>query len=80
MCAIDRISWEDSVAVDYEFYGKQYFKISDNLIIQIKDTSYQFKMDPGTDEIMDTIKAEINQQYFVITSSGRIEERYEEEM
>lgn len=57
---------------DFEFLGKQSFRINADYSITAIDTSYHFKMDTVSYEIIDTVKIDITEKKFMITEAGSI--------
>lgn len=60
---------------DFDFLGLQYLLIDNDLMISSIDTSYSFKMDSITNEIIDTANIEVSKKYFYMDKNGKIIEK-----
>jgi hypothetical protein len=60
---------------DFDFESIQHFYITEDLLFNSVDTVYSYAMDSVSQEIVDTLKVEINQKAYYIDAHGRIEEK-----
>ncbi|MFZ7132992.1 MAG: hypothetical protein ACOWWR_11595, partial [Eubacteriales bacterium] len=60
---------------DFEYLNRSQFVINQDLTFQTSDTTYYFKLDTASMEIIDTIKIEVTEKAFFIDNSGKIIEK-----
>lgn len=58
---------------DFEYRGQNYFSITSDLTLIEIDTSYYFKRDTETLDIIDTIKVDIETKKFKLNKQGELE-------
>jgi hypothetical protein len=59
---------------DFEYYGRQFFRITSDLSFSNIDTSYYLKMDTVDYHVIDTTKIEITKKDFSINDKGEVVE------
>jgi len=59
---------------DFEYYGRQFFRITPDLSFSSIDTSYYLKMDTIDYHVIDTSKIEITRKDFSINEKGEVVE------
>lgn len=59
---------------DFEYYGRQFFSITPDLLFNWIDTTYYLKMDTIDYHVTDTTKIEIKKKQFSVNEKGEVVE------